>query len=66
MDSNGETQTEEFGPEMKTEGAEVRQTRFDFLNPNTNYTVDVCAVTRQQKCGRTTTTRHVIFFPAVT
>ena len=30
------------------------KTRFDFLKPNTNYTVEVCAVTRQKECGKVT------------
>ena len=28
------------------------KTRFDFLKSNTNYTVNVCAVTRQKECGK--------------
>ena len=46
---------EVFDPEMKTVSAESnqnRRTRFDFLSPNTNYTAEVCGVTRRKECGR--------------
>lgn len=54
MDASKRSQVELFGPEMKTEDAVTRRTRFDFLKPNTNYTVDVCAVTRRKECGQET------------
>ena len=60
----GQLENDEFGPEIKTvveksnknEMASKRdiesRTRFDFLKPNTNYTVNVCAVTRRKECGK--------------
>jgi hypothetical protein len=56
LDSNNKAQIELFGPEVKTEDAASRKTRFDFLKPNTNYTVEVCAVTRRKECGQATST----------
>ena len=60
LDADGSIREDSFGPEIKTEdssgaeeavaSAELR-TRFDFLKPNTNYTVDICAVTRRKECG---------------
>ncbi len=60
-DAEGKGQVDLFGPEVKTEDAESRRSRFDFLKPNTNYTVEVCAVTRRKECGQATTTRSVVF-----
>ena len=68
INSNGQLENDEFGPEIKTVVAtptdnritslkDVKsKTRFDFLKPNTNYTVNVCAVTRRKECGKV----HVI------
>ena len=60
ISSNGQLENDEFGPEIKTVVAtpsdnliDVKsKTRFDFLKPNTNYTVNVCAVTRRKECGK--------------
>ncbi len=52
VDADGDSQVELFDPEVKTEDANSRKTRFDFLKPNTNYTVEVCAVTRRKECGQ--------------
>ena len=66
INNNGQLETDEFGPEIKTVVASTSdnrkssflenplKTRFDFLKPNTNYTVEVCAVTRQKECGKVT------------
>eukprot|EP00095_Tigriopus_kingsejongensis_P005144 maker-scaffold100_size373717-snap-gene-2.51 protein:Tk05144 transcript:maker-scaffold100_size373717-snap-gene-2.51-mRNA-1 annotation:"receptor-type tyrosine-protein phosphatase alpha" len=56
FDQQGKTQVELLGPEVKTEDVSSTRTRFDFLKPNTNYTVEVCAVTRSKECGQSTTT----------
>lgn len=56
-DANNEPQTELFGPEEKVEDVGNKKTRFDFLKPNTDYTVRVCAVTRRKDCGQETSTR---------
>eukprot|EP00094_Tigriopus_californicus_P001276 TCALIF_01236-PA protein Name:"Similar to Ptp69D Tyrosine-protein phosphatase 69D (Drosophila melanogaster)" AED:0.07 eAED:0.07 QI:0/0.91/0.84/0.92/1/1/13/255/1330 len=55
-DQDGKSQVELLGPEVKTEDVSSTRTRFDFLKPNTNYTVEVCAVTRRKECGETTAT----------
>ena len=56
----GKLENDMFGPEIKTVVSsssdnpikELKlKTRFDFLRSNTNYTVNVCAVTRQKECG---------------
>lgn len=36
---------------LQTADADQRLTRFDFLEANTNYSVQVCAVTRSEECG---------------
>jgi len=36
---------------LQTADSDQRQTRFDFLEANTNYSVQVCAVTRSEECG---------------
>ncbi len=51
LDAEGSMKEDTFGPEIKTEDASTLKTRFDFLYSNTNYTVDVCAVTRRKECG---------------
>ena len=58
LDADGSIREDTFGPEIKTEDssgeetvAAALRTRFDFLKPNTNYTVDICAVTRRKECG---------------
>ena len=60
----GKLENDMFGPEIKTVVASSSdnpmaslkenklKTRFDFLKSNTNYTVHVCAVTRQKECGK--------------
>ena len=64
----GKLENDMFGPEIKTVVASSSdnpmaslkgnklKTRFDFLKSNTNYTVNVCAVTRQKECGK-------VYFP---
>ena len=65
INSNGQLENDAFGPEIKTVDSKPNtdsrmsslmnhklRTRFDFLKPNTNYTVNVCAVTRQKECGK--------------
>ena len=64
INSHGQLENDAFGPEIKTVVATPTDnramalkrhklnTRFDFLKPNTNYTVNVCAVTRQKECGK--------------
>ena len=64
INSYGQLENDEFGPEIKTfveksnnNGLPSKRdiesrTRFDFLKPNTNYTVNVCAVTRRKECGK--------------
>ena len=56
----GKLENDMFGPEIKTVVSSSSdnpmkdmklKTRFDFLRSNTNYTVNVCAVTRQKECG---------------
>jgi len=53
--SKGKMLTQAITPESKTEDADgnstSRMTRFDFLKPNTNYSVRVCAVTGSKECG---------------
>ena len=51
INSEGKASTDTFGPELKTDDAKSRRTRFDFLIPNTNYTATICAVTRRKECG---------------
>jgi hypothetical protein len=38
-------------PKLQTADSDQRVTRFDFLEANTNYSVQVCAVTRSEECG---------------
>ena len=38
-------------PKLQTADSDQRATRFDFLEANTNYSVQVCAVTRSEECG---------------
>ena len=64
INNHGQLENDAFGPEIKTVVATPTdnrvtslkenklETRFDFLKPNTNYTVNVCAVTRQKECGK--------------
>ena len=64
INNHGLLENDAFGPEIKTvvatptDNREISlqenklKTRFDFLKPNTNYTVNVCAVTRQKECGK--------------
>ena len=57
LDEANKVQVENFGPEIKTESStNQHRTRFDVLKPNTNYTVDVCAVPRRKERGQTTST----------
>ena len=57
-DPLGASSIDKFGPELKTEDTTsiapngVLSTRFDFLPANTNFTVNICAVTRSQACGQ--------------
>jgi len=51
VNSEGKTSVDKFGPELKTDDAKSKKTRFDFLLPNTNYTAKLCAVTRRKECG---------------
>ena len=68
INNHGLLENDAFGPEIKTVVATPTdnrvaslkenklETRFDFLKPNTNYTVNVCAVTRQKECGKVNVT----------
>ena len=51
----GKSIVDNVAEESKTEDADGNQTtlvtRFDFLKPNTNYSVRVCAVTGSKECG---------------
>ena len=51
VNSDSKALVDKFGPELKTDDAKSRKTRFDFLLPNTNYTAQICAVTRRKECG---------------
>lgn len=51
IDADGSFRDDTFGPEIKTEDSSTLRTRIDFLKSNTNYTVDVCAMTRRKQCG---------------
>ena len=69
----GKLENDMFGPEIKTVVSSSSddpitsmkenklKTRFDFLKSNTNYTVNVCAVTRQKECGKVLYTALKIF-----
>ena len=54
LGADGSVREDTFGPEIKTEDSSsegTQRTRFDFLKPNTNYSVEICAVTRRKECG---------------
>ena len=54
----GASKVDAFGPEKKSEDPTsvaqngLMSTRFDFLPANTNYSVNICAMTRRQECGQ--------------
>ena len=58
VSQDGGPRVDAFGPEKKSEDptsvakSGVMSTRFDFLPANTNYSVNICAMTRRQECGQ--------------